>query len=83
LNIDEELIAHKRDTIKLFHTITDYSASMSKNIHDIKEAQAKNNMIIYGIIFLSGIIIGTQYKVWVPYANDIYSTVKHTKELQK
>jgi hypothetical protein len=56
---------------------------MSKNIHDIKESQAKNNMIIYGIIFLSGIIIGTQYKIWVPYANDIYSTVKHTKELNK
>lgn len=62
--------------IKLSNMINDNMIDIKNNVLEVKHKQDKFTYILFGIVFVAGIMIGTQYKVWMPYINGLVSVVK-------
>ena len=57
--------------------------SVKNDTHSLKNGQEKNSLILYALIFIAGLLIGSQYKLWLPYASDIVTTIQNAREVTK
>ena len=57
--------------------------SVKNDTHSLKNGQEKNSLILFGVIFITGLLMGSQYKLWLPYASDIVHTIQNAKEITK
>lgn len=57
--------------------------SVKNDTHSLKNGQEKNSLILFGVIFIAGLLIGSQYKLWLPYASDIVTAVKNAKDVSR
>ena len=62
--------------LKLSNMINDNMIDIKNNVLEVKHKQDKFTYILFGIIFVAGIMIGSQYKTWMPYVNNLVSVVK-------
>ena len=83
MKIERENMQHLNLVMKMLHEVLTHIASIKNDTHSIKSAQDKANLIIMGIIFVTGIMLGSQYKIWLPYASNIIDTVKNAREIAK
>jgi uncharacterized membrane protein SpoIIM required for sporulation len=49
---------------------------LNETLHDIKHSQSKFGLIFIGVLIFGGVMIGTQYKIWLPYLQDGYKVAK-------
>lgn len=50
---------------------------------EIKRKLERHNYIVLVIVFTAGILIGTQYKLWLPYMADVVKTIRNTQTISK
>ena len=67
----------------LSHAVLDRVATIGNDTHEIKQNLSKDKFITYGIIAIACMLIGTQYKTWLPYADSIVTTVKKAREMKQ
>jgi len=84
--INEEILKIKKEglsrdiaTFKLNQELQLVLGSVKNDTHSLKNGQGKVNLVILGIVFITGITLGTQFKVWSPFVNEIYNTFKIIK----
>ena len=68
---------------KMFHEILTSNASIKNDTRDIKQVQGKHNLIIIGLVFVAGMLIGAEYRIWLPYATTIVTTIKNAKAITR
>jgi len=83
IDIERQQLSYMGLHSRQFHEILTSNASIKNDTHDIKQGQGKHSMVIMAIVFLSGLAIGTQYKVWTPFVNGMYQAFKTAKEITK
>jgi len=79
LDIKKEGLNRDIATFKLNQELQLVLGSVKNDTHSLKNGQDKVNLIIIGLIFLAGVIIGTQFKTWSPFMSDLYNTFKVIK----
>ena len=57
--------------------------SVKNDTHSLKNGQEKNSLVLFAVIFVAGLLIGSQYRLWLPYASDIVHTIQNVKEVAK
>lgn len=83
IRIEKFAIDSHTKSNSLSHEVLNRLATIGNDTHSIKQGQSKDKLLTYGIIFVAGILIGTQYRTWLPYADRIVETYKEAKEIRK
>lgn len=78
LKLKQEQLDFQRKNLDLFEHLTKGQASIKDMLTEILHHHGKQAIIVLVIVFLSGIVIGTQYRSWLPYMDEVISTVKST-----
>lgn len=74
--LEKYVIDDTHKYLKLSNMLNDNMIDIRNNVLEVKHKQEKFTYILFGIIFVAGILIGTQYKSWIPYLKDGYKVVK-------
>ena len=89
-NVEHDVHHTKRETLdrdtrifKQNQEIALVLGSVKNDTHSLKNGQEKNSLILYALIFIAGLLIGSQYKLWLPYASDIVTTIQNAREVTK
>ena len=84
--IHEEILLIKKEglsrdiaTFKLNQELQLVLGSVKNDTHSLKNGQDKINMFTMGLIFLAGLMIGTQVELWSPFVSGIYSLFQSIK----
>lgn len=81
LNLEKEQLAYQKANLSLFRELTEGQALIKRMAGDILLHQTKHALMMYLMVFLAGIVIGTQYKSWTPYISDIIETAREAKHV--
>ena len=76
LDIEKEVLRYQHQNIKTFSNINEALISVGNDIKEVKHKQEKITFTLFGVVFLAGLILGTQYKVWLPFVKDGYEVAK-------
>jgi hypothetical protein len=74
--LEKSFLDSEHKYLKLSNMLNDNMIDIRNNVLEVKHKQDKFTYILFGIVFLAGIMIGTQYKSWIPYLKDGYKVVK-------
>ena len=74
--LKKEIANNQYQNIKTFSNLNNNLISIGNDVKEIKHTQGKYTLILFISFFLVGVMLGTQYKIWLPYASDGYTIVK-------
>lgn len=80
--IKKEQLDFQKKNIDLFQDLVKGQADIKSSLVEILHHHGKQALIVLVIVFLSGIAVGTQYKSWLPYMDEVITTVKSTNSVR-
>ena len=81
--LQKEQLKHQKENLSLFSELAKGQNTLIALGHEIVGKQAKHTLFLSLAFFVAGVLVGMQYKVWIPYAYDVYSIVKGAKEIKE
>ena len=67
-----EVVEDKNKYIKISKLVNDHLISVSSDVHTIKTIQGKGNLLIIGLVFITGVAFGMNKTSWLPYVEGTY-----------
>ena len=83
LKLEREQLKFQKDNLNLFQGIIEGQATIKELVMEILHKFSKTLFIVILISFLGGIVIGTQYKSWLPYLDSLVSIGKNANQITK
>lgn len=83
LKLEREQLKFQKDNLNLFQDIIKGQATLKELSLEILHHHSKQAFIVLVIVFLSGVIIGTGYKSWLPYLDSLVSIGKNANQITK
>ena len=80
--LEKEFIKEGHRQVKKDKLLNDHLNQIGNDVLEVKHKQDKFTYILFGVIFVAGIMIGTQYKLWTPYIKSFVNVVKTANDIK-
>ena len=74
--LEKYVIDDTHKYLKISNMINDNMIDIRNNVLEVKHKQDKFTYILFGIVFVAGIFIGMNSKLWIPYLDNLITVVK-------
>ena len=81
--VEKQNLDYKHLNQLMLHEVLTALANVKNDTHTIKQGQSKFSLIVLAVVFIAGLLIGSQYAIWLPYISDIVNTVQNASNLKK